>query len=109
MKKTITCFAMIASVNAYAKKEADQPQRTPSQNSERQTYVGCRPAFQIYTDKEEYRNNCNIPVQTFKIAAEGLVRPGSTRDVQGCDSNHNLIVSSTPIPFRCLPPGVVEL
>ena len=118
MKKTIACLAMIAGAvstvtanAAEAKKEtkAKSEERAPAAALTGYTFAGCRPAYQIYGGDDEYKNNCLVPLQTFKVPAGGFTAPGSTRDALGCDEKHNLIVSATPLSFRCLPPGAMEL
>ena len=114
MKKTIACMAMIASATAFAAdKKPTAPnaaeKRDPSSNYEGYTFAGCRPAYPMYKDNEAYKNDCTIPLQTVSVPVGGFTPPGTTMKVLGCDADHQLVVTSTPMRFRCLPPGVAEL
>lgn len=112
MKKTIACVAMIGgaiSSTALAGPAAKKTEERKPASYEGYTFAGCRPAYAIYQGDEAYKNNCTVPLQTITVPQGGFSPPGSNRQVAGCDDKHQLVVSSTPIRFVCLPPGAVEL
>ena len=107
MKKTVTCLAMIVSATAFAKKDEKTENRAPAAVKPGYTYAGCQPRGQ-YTGSEEYRNRCMIPLQEVEVDEYTMGRPMKVK-VPGCDPQHVMVVSATPIFTRCIPPGAVEL
>lgn len=116
MKKTIACLAMIAgAVSTVTANAAEAKKETKAKSEERapastgHTFAGCMPSYSIHGGDDAYKNSCMVPLQSFQVPAMGFVAPGTTTTALGCDEKHNLVVSATPINFRCLPPGAVEL
>lgn len=116
MKKTIACLAMIAgAVSTVGAHAADSKKTEPKKGEERapastgHTFAGCMPAYSIYGGDEAYKNACLVSLQTFDVPAGGLAGRTATVKALGCDEKHQLVVSSRPLNFRCLPPGAMEL
>lgn len=108
MKKTVACVALIATATALASGTAKTDKRAPaaedSESLEGMTFVGCKPAYPIFKDKEAYKNNCVSQLETVRV-------PGgfAPRVNQACPKGYHVVVSSSPVAASCLPPGVVEL
>lgn len=106
--KTVACVALIATATAFAAGKDADAKRAPAsddqQSLEGLTYVGCKPAYPMYKDKEAYKNNCVTAPITVRIPGGFAPRVNSA-----CEKGYHVVVSSTPVMGSCLPPGVVEL
>lgn len=108
MKRTVACVAMIAAAtsiaNAKEEKRDTASARMDGPSWQGMTFVGCKPAYPLFKDKDAYKNNCVTALQTVEV-------PGgfAPRTNQACAEGYHVVVSSTPVNTSCLPPGVVEL